>query len=141
MKKYLSLLLFAILLLSCNGGQESIRKISVILPEVMEEVKVNESDCWSDDTDQAFFRVPKINFFKNERISKIIEENKDYKLTDEDRRVLARIINDYSPDVVGLDMRITSEMRKRLNENVKVTMIAYNMGIINRATTLGDLLL
>ena len=142
MKKILSIFLFSVLLFACNsGGKESIRQISIILPEVMDGITINESDCWTNETNDAFFKIPEINFFKNERISKLIEENKDYKLTDDDRRALAKIIDDYTPHIVGCDTRVPPEIRKNMPGNAQVTMIAYNLKIINRAETLGDLLL
>jgi hypothetical protein len=133
MKKVILMMVAAILLgLSACTNKENtcIKDIVAILTE---GAKQNQAD----DVDNLFI-MPDGNVFANEKVLAIVEANKDYKLTDEDKSELKKAVQLFKTHKADSEEAIMFEASKMIAE-IEDTQVQWMESNIDAAKSLGDL--
>lgn len=111
MKKLLTFALSAIIVMlsACTKDNTCVKQIAEIITKGAEQYKaIDAGELAIEELSEDLFKMPNGNIFANDEIYAIIEANKDYELTKEDKQILKNAVNKFVTEGEDLSIDIMS---------------------------------
>lgn len=111
MKKLLTFALSAIIVMlsACTKNNTCVKQIAEIITKGAEQYKaIDAGELTIEELSDDLFKMPNGNIFANDEIYAIIEANKDYELTKEDKEILKNAVTKFVTEGEELSIDIMS---------------------------------
>ena len=111
MKKLLTFALSAIIVMlsACTKDNTCVKQIAEIITKGAEQYKaIDAGELAIEELSEDLFKMPNGNIFANDEIYAIIEANKDYELTKEDKEILKNAVIKFVTEGEDLSIDIMS---------------------------------
>ncbi|MGN0229105.1 MAG: hypothetical protein ACI4BH_04770 [Muribaculaceae bacterium] len=111
MKKLLTFALSAIIVMlsACTKDNTCVKQMAEIITKGAEQYKaIDAGELTIEELSDDLFKMPNGNIFANDEIYSIIEANKDYELTKEDKEILKNAVNKFVTEGEDLSIDIMS---------------------------------
>lgn len=111
MKKLLTFALSAIIVMlsACTKDNTCVKQMAEIITKGAEQYKaIDAGELAIEELSEDLFKMPNGNIFANDEIYAIIEANKDYELTKEDKEILKNAVNKFVTEGEDLSIDIMS---------------------------------
>ncbi|MGM9860613.1 MAG: hypothetical protein ACI31C_07650 [Muribaculaceae bacterium] len=111
MKKLLTFALSAIIVMlsACTKDNTCVKQMAEIITKGAEQYKaIDAGELTIEELSDDLFKMPNGNIFANDEIYSIIEANKDYELTKEDKEILKNAVNKFVTEGEDISIDIMS---------------------------------